>query len=230
MKCYNAQCLNNLETPWHSDTTFSLMNTPQLQLTPCRISIKDVTIVQVSLDMHTSENQLPDSVNTMTLLGSCGSHWTLWTPQLFWGVVVRSLPSTVRSRNHKHQPLGKWLPKNITGVEFLTCVCTRTHACVLASLMPFNTQFTHRVSHLCVSSSEHLFDTGFPQTSHTRCFFTSSINEFPCANILPHVYYIGLYSQVWNLWQEIYYARKMYIYVYIEYQWQWLTNEPNIPR
>jgi len=64
------------------------MSTPQLQLTPCRISTKDVTNVQVSLAKHTSENQLPDPVNTMTLLVSCG------TASAQYGKVYESHAST----------------------------------------------------------------------------------------------------------------------------------------
>jgi hypothetical protein len=97
---------------------------------------------------------------------------------------------------HKHQPLGKLLPTSVTGVECLSSVCV----CFLASLMPSNTQWGFPlVCNLIWARWWQLFDTDFPQTSHTRCFFTSSISEFPCANILPHVYYIWIYSQVWNL-------------------------------
>lgn len=155
--------------------------------------------------------------------------------------MVWSLPSMVRSMNHKHQPLDKWLPTSVRGVEFLTSV--RACACVCSGF--FNafqhTMHTHGFPLVCIhmwAKRQHLFDKDFPQTSHTRCFFTYSISQFPCANILPHVYYTGIYSQVWNLCQELYYARKMYVFLYqlqptcwyTEYQWQWLMNEPTTPR
>jgi len=120
------------------------------------------------------------------------------------------------------------------------CVCVRTRACsgfFNAFQHIMHTQGFPRVCIVMSARRQHLFDTDFPQTSHT-CFFTCSINEFTCANILPRVYYTGIYSQVWNLCQELYYARQMNIFLYelqptcwyTEYQWQCLTNKPTIPR